>query len=215
MSDMGQQREPARGLTFEDVWAMFQETGRKMQETDRELEKTGRFIRELNEKADREREETYRQIKEMNARTDKQLGKLGNRFGELVEHLITPNIVEKFRELNYAFTKAGLDVEFFDHNGKALAEVDAWLENGEFALAVEIKSNLREQDVDRHIRRLEILRGYLDERDDRRKLLGAAAAAVVNAGVKEYALEKGFYVIEQSGDTLKIDVPEDFTPKVW
>jgi hypothetical protein len=167
------------------------------------------------QETDRKMQETERQIKEMNARTDKQLGKLGNRFGELVEHLITPNIVEKFRALGYTFTKAGLDVEFFDRDGKALVEVDAWLENGEFALAVEIKSNLREQDVDRHIRRLEILRGYLDERDDRRKLLGTVAAAVVNAGVKDYALEQGFYVIEQSGDTLKIDVPEGFTPKVW
>jgi hypothetical protein len=38
-----------------------------------------------------------------------QLGKLGNRFGEPAEHLLTPNITEKFRALNYAFTKAGED----------------------------------------------------------------------------------------------------------
>jgi hypothetical protein len=198
---MLQPREPARGLTFEDVWAMFQESDRKMQET-------RQFIKNLTE-------ETDRQMKEMSARTDKQIGKLGNRFGELVEHLITPNIVEKFRALSYAFTKAGLDVEFFDRDGKALAEVDVWLENGEFALAVEIKSNLREQDVDRHIKRMEILRDYFDERDDRRKLLGAVAGAIVNAVVKNYAREKGFYVLEQSGDTVKIEVPKDFMPRAW
>jgi hypothetical protein len=184
------------------------ETDRKMQETDRKMQETRQFIRDLTEKTDR-------QIKEMTARTDKQLGKLGNRFGEMVEHLVTPNIVEKFRALGYAFTKACLDTEFFDRGGKALTEVDAWLENGEFALAVEIKSNLREQHVDRHIQRMEILRAYLDERDDRRKLLGAVAAAVINTDVKNYALEQGFYVLEQSGDTLRIGVPEGFTPKVW
>jgi hypothetical protein len=219
MGDMGQQHEPVRGLTFEDVWAMFQETrreaDRRMQETDRELKETGRFIKELTAKTDREMAETDRRLREMTARTDKQIGKLGNRFGELVEHLITPNMVEKFRDLGYAFTRAGLDTEFFDRDGKALAEVDVWLENGEFAMAVEIKANLREQDVDRHIKRMDILRGYLDERGDKRRLLGAAAGAVLNTIVKEYALEKGFYVIEQSGDTVKIEAPEGFTPKVW
>jgi hypothetical protein len=33
-------REPEMGLTFEKVWAMFQETDRKMQETDRKMQKT-------------------------------------------------------------------------------------------------------------------------------------------------------------------------------
>jgi hypothetical protein len=33
--------------------------------------------------------------------------------------------------------------------------------------------------------------------------------------VKAYALKMGFYVIVQSGDTVKIEVPEGFTPEVW
>jgi hypothetical protein len=33
--------------------------------------------------------------------------------------------------------------------------------------------------------------------------------------VKEYALKKGFFVIKQSGDTMKIDVPKDFKPRAW
>jgi hypothetical protein len=212
MGDMGQQHEPVRGLTFEDVWTMFQETSReadrRMKETDRELKETGRFIKELTAKTDR-------QIREMTARTDKQIGELGNRFGELAEHLVTPNIAEKFRVLNYAFTKAGPDVEFFDRGGKALTEVDVWLENGEFAMAVEVKSHPRKRDVDDHARRMEILRAYLDERGDTRKLLGSIAGAVVRVELKKYALEKGFYVIEQSGDTVKIEAPEGFTPQVW
>jgi hypothetical protein len=76
---------------------------------------------------------------------------------------------------------------------------------------------------------MDILRAYLDERGDTRKLLGAVA--IVKADLKSYSkvwfntpelcsaeahsLEQGFYVIEQSGDTVKIEVPEGFTPKVW
>jgi hypothetical protein len=250
MSDALQPGEPARGLTFEDVWAMFQETDRRMRETDRfirelsaktgetdrfikelsakteetgrfikelsaETGETGRFIKELSAKTDREMAETDRRLREMTARTDKQIGELGNRFGELAEHLVTPNIAEKFRALGHTFTRAGPDVEFFDRGGKALTEVDVWLENGEFAMAVEVKSHLRKRDVEDHARRMDILRAYLDERGDTRKLLGAVAGAIVKAELKSYSLEKGFYVIEQSGDTVKIEVPEDFTPKVW
>jgi hypothetical protein len=191
------QRELPQGVRFEDVWAMFQETDRKMRETDQKMRETERMLRE------------------MIAKTDKQIGELGNRFGELAEHLVTPNMVEKFRALNYAFTKAGPDVEFFGHDGNALTEVDVWLENGEFAMAVEVKSNLREQHVDHHVKRMEILRGYLDERHDTRKLLGAVAGAIVNIAVKKYALKQGFYVIEQSGDTVKIEAPEGFKPRIW
>jgi hypothetical protein len=62
---------------------------------------------------------------------------------------------------------------------------------------------------------MEILRAYLDEREDRRKLLGAVAAIMAAKELREYVPEKGFYLIEPSGDTVKISVPEGFTPRVW
>jgi hypothetical protein len=45
--------------------------------------------------------------------------------------------------------------------------------------------------------------------------VGAVAGAVMSEGVKPFALKNGFYVVEQAGDTLKIDVPEDFKPREW
>jgi hypothetical protein len=33
--------------------------------------------------------------------------------------------------------------------------------------------------------------------------------------VRTAALKAGFYVITQTGDTVKIDVPEGFIPKAW
>jgi hypothetical protein len=182
--------EPQRGLTFEDVWAAMMETDRKIQELAKETDKRI-------------------------TRTDRQIGELGNRFGELAEHLVTPNIAEKFRALNYTFTKAGPDLAFFSPEGRFLAEVDVWLENGEFAMAVEVKSRLRKEYVDDHIRRMEILRSYLDERNDPRKLLGAVAGAIVPPDLRNYVLKKGFYLIEQSGDTVKIAAPRGFKPRIW
>ncbi|MDR2175642.1 MAG: DUF3782 domain-containing protein, partial [Synergistaceae bacterium] len=71
-------REPEMGLTFEKVWAMFQESDRRMQK--------------LSEETDRKIQEVARQMKA----TDERFGKLGHRFGELAEHLVAPNIIQKF-----------------------------------------------------------------------------------------------------------------------
>jgi hypothetical protein len=215
MAHTTQTREPQRGLTFEDVWAAMMETDRKMKEMS---EKTDREIREMTEKSIREWEEIRRQTQETARQmkeTDRKIGELGNRFGELAEHLVTPNITEKFRALNYAFTKAGPDVVFFGRDGTFLTEVDVWLENGEFAMAVEVKSKPRMEHVKAHLKRMEVLRAYLDERNDTRKLLGAVAGAIVPPDLRNHILGKGFYLIEQSGDTVKIEAPAGFKPRVW
>jgi hypothetical protein len=37
----------------------------------------------------------------------------------------------------------------------------------------------------------------------------------MNEQVKPRAINSGFYVIERSGDTMKIDAPEGFKPREW
>ncbi|MDR1618865.1 MAG: hypothetical protein LBS06_07460 [Treponema sp.] len=219
-------REPEMGLTFEKVWAMFQETDRRMREsrvetdrrledTDRRLEEMGRFFRESRVEMDRffreSRMETDRQFRE----TDRKIGKLGGRLGELVEHLVAPNILEKFNDMGFCFGKIGLDVIFKDAGLSPVAEVDILLENGDAALAVEVKSKLTIDDIQEHVDRMEKLRRYADGHGDRRRLIGAVAGAIIPAGVKPFALKNGFYVLEQTGDTVCIDVPEGFKPKEW
>ncbi|MDR1212135.1 MAG: hypothetical protein LBK40_07890 [Spirochaetaceae bacterium] len=211
MGNSTQKRKVPKNVQFEDVWAMFQETDQMMKDTARLQKETDQMIKDT----DRQMKETDRRLDKMMAETDKKIGKLGNRFGELVEHLVMPNMVEKFRALGYAFTKAGPGIEFYDSKGKPLAEVDLWLENGEFALAVEVKSCLHIQDIKDHVRRMETLCRYAEERNDKRKFLAAAAGAIVRQNVREYAVKNGFYVIEQSGDTVKIEVPEGFRPRIW
>jgi hypothetical protein len=179
-------REPEMGLTFEKVWAMFQETDRQFKETDRKFKDT-----------------------------DRKISKLGDRIGELVEHLMSANIVEKFNRLGYAFGRANPNARFFSPRNELLAEVDILLENGDVALAVEVKSKLTTDDVTYHVGRMERLRRYADDHGDRRRLIGAVAGAIMSDGVKPFALKNGFYVIEQSGDTATINMPEDFTPKEW
>ncbi|MDR2659511.1 MAG: hypothetical protein LBC27_05930 [Spirochaetaceae bacterium] len=236
-------REPQMGLTFEKVWAMFQETDRKMRETDRilqetiaqmretdrivretdrQMQETDRQIKEMTKETDRQMRETDRQIKEMTKETDRQMretdrkiGKLGDRLGDLVEHIIAPNLLEKFNKLGFSFGKIGSNVCYKRPNGEFIAEVDILLENGDTVLAVEVKSKLSVSDVREHTERMKKLRAYADEHGDARCFIGAAAGAIIPEGVKPFAYKSGFYVIEQSGDTIKIEAPQGFVPRKW
>jgi hypothetical protein len=185
MTAAARRRLPSgKGLTYQKVWAMIQETDRQMKE---QMKKTERIV-----------------------------GKLGNRFGELVEHLVAPNIKEKFNELGFCFTKTGMDIEITDpENPDADAEVDVLLENGDIVVAVEVKSKPNTDDVNDHVQRMKILRRYADKKQDNRRYQGAIAGAVMSEAVRRCILEKGFYVIEQTGDTVQINIPQGFKAREW
>jgi hypothetical protein len=130
--------KPQMGLTFEDVWAMFQETAKRQEETDRQIRET-----------------------------HKQIGELGNKFGAVVEHMMIPNLKEKFNALGYEFGKVSTNVIIETKEEGTIAEIDIFLENGDCAMA----------------------------------------GAIFSDNAKKYALKQGLYIIEQSGDTVRIIEP--------
>ncbi|MDR2343927.1 MAG: hypothetical protein LBD86_05290 [Spirochaetaceae bacterium] len=172
-------REPVMGLTFEKVWAMFQETDRQSKETDRKI------------------------------------NKLGNRLGDSIEDIVRSNLSERFKELHFNFGQIGTDIRFEDSEGKSIAEVDIMPGNGDDVVAMDVKTKLTTQDAREHAKRMEKLRKYADNRNYKRDPMGAVAGAIVPENVKQFALNSGFFVIEQSGYTVKIDVPPGFVPKKW
>jgi hypothetical protein len=178
--------EPETGLTFEKVWAAIQATNEQMKETGRQMKET-----------------------------DRRLGELTNRFGDMVEYMVLPNLVAKFEELDFTFTKANR-TEIKDREHNIFTEVDALLENGDKVMVVEIKAKPTIDDINDHIKRMEKLRAYADLHDDKRVYLGAVAGVVFSESEKTYAFKKGFYVIEPSGDTFNIIPPEGkYYPHEW
>jgi hypothetical protein len=174
-------------LTFEKVWTGLMENRLQMQETDRRMKET-----------------------------DRQIGRLGNRFGELIEHLVTPNIMEKFNEIGFHFDSTTGRREIKDKNNPNMyAEIDIMLENGDIAIAVEVKAKPDRRDVEDHVKRMGVLRWYADRHGDARKYLGAIAGGIISQDIRDYILENGFYLIEQTGDTVKLTIPEGFTPREW
>jgi predicted RecB family endonuclease len=120
--------------------------------------------------------------------------------------------MKKFNALGYRFIISTQNYKITGPNG-TLAEVDILLRNGDFSLAVEVKAKLEEKDIESHIKRMEVLQAHADSNTER--FLGAVAGVIVKEAVRLYAQRAGFYVIEPSGDTVKIDVPEGFKPREW
>ncbi|MDR1400307.1 MAG: hypothetical protein LBJ41_10325 [Treponema sp.] len=245
------QRQPQRGLTFDDVWAAMMETDRKFQETDRQFKEsqketdrqfkesqkeTDRQFKELFEaqkETDRQFKETDRQFKETdrqfkkteqlvknNARQIKalneQMGGLHMSFGELAEHLVAPGIAKKFNDMGYYFDDVSPGGrQILDGHGKVLTEIDLLLENMRYSIAVEVKTRPKESDIEHHLKRLELLRKHMDKYNDKRIVIGAIAGAVFPVLVREAAIAAGLYVLVQSGDTMKIEIPEGFQPREW
>jgi hypothetical protein len=164
--------------------------------------------------------ETGQQMKETDRRmkeTEKKISSLGSRIGEIVENMIGGNIVDKFQVL-------GHDVIAYSRNkvfGKAgtadSGEIDMFLENGDIAILIEVKTTLKTADVLEHIERLEKYRRCVDASgNDKRRFVGAVAGAVVTDEVANFAQQNGLYVIVQSGDAVEIITPpEGFTAKKW
>jgi len=192
-----------RGLDFEQVWAALMENRKQLKENARE-------VREALKETARRQEETAQQIKEYN----KRFGDFTNRFGEIVEYMVAPNLLKKFREYGLKFNEAMSKRVFSNDDNNISFEVDIFLENDEKAMLVEVKTKLIIEYVKDHVKRLEKMRAYADLRGDKRAFLGAVAGVVMTANAKKYALGQGFFVIEPSGETFNI-TPPNGKPKEW
>ena len=145
----------------------------------------------------------------------RQMGDLHNRFGELAEHLVAPGINERFNEMGYHFGEVMPGGVKIVEDGKTKTQIDLLLENDDTVMAIEVKSKPDEDDIADHIRRLEILREYRHRKNDHRQVEGAIAGAIFGEAAKRAAVKAGLYVIVQSGDTMKIEIPDGFVPRKW
>jgi len=213
--------------SFADVWRMFQETDRQLKETALQMKEraaeTDRQMKERAAETDRQMKERAaefeRVMKERSAETatviknlSKRLGDIGNRLGEFVEHMVSPAVVRLFQARGIEVHEVYPGVEA-KRGGEAI-EIDLLVVNDGTLVAVECKSKLTEEHVDEHLNRMEKLKRLLPLYKSH-QALGAVAAMVMSDAVKNYALQHGFFVLRQNGDSIEISNPEGFSPTVW
>jgi hypothetical protein len=191
----------------------FEERSAKV---DKELEESRRLMEERSAKADKQMEETRRIVDVMS----KNLGGIGNTPGDIVEGMLTSDLFKKFYVLGYDFDEAISNYEVCEKGTKRLlAEVDKLMFNGTIALAIEAKAEMTISDVNQHLKQMAVLQSAPNRLLNGKKLYGAMAGAKMTKKAKNYAIQKGFFVIgagEQSshGDTVAIATPEG-KPAAW
>ncbi|WP_139064102.1 DUF3782 domain-containing protein [Thiorhodospira sibirica] len=182
----------------DDVWRLFQETDRLIkesaQETDRRFQETERQMKASALETDRKFQETERLIKQLS----KNLGDIGNRLDEFVEHMVAPAVVRVFRDQGIAVHAVYPNISA-KRNGVEV-EIDLLVVNDGALIGVECKSKLVEAHIDAHLERLSKLKRVLPIYKDH-QVMGAVAGMVVEEKVAKYALMHGLYVLRPNGRT--------------
>ena len=195
-----------QGVTPADVWATLQEAGRKIQEVAASQKETEKIIKETNASL----RDTEKLVKEIGKRH----GDFTNRFGEMVEYMVAPNLQDKFSEMGLDFQEVSNDVKMKDKKNNIFFQIDVYLQNNDMGMLVEVKADLTIGDINNHIERLEKMRSYANLRGDKRVFLGAVAGVVIKDDARAHALQQGLYLVEPSGQTFNITTPHN-KPKEW
>jgi hypothetical protein len=216
--------EMMRGVpTIEEFWVSFnksrEEWDRGMAEI-RTLQKESDERRKVFEKESDERrkilEEEHKKTEETIRELSRRIGGLNGSMGQLVEDILAARLHEKFKGFPYEFTGAYRNLPIFNENHKVIGEVDCLLVGAEYMMAVEIKRHIKKEDVDHHIRRIELIRNYLPFVRGGDRLLGALGAPSADGEVRDYAYGAGFFVLELTGDSVGLaEIPPGFKPREW
>lgn len=168
------------------------------------LEEVWRLFRETDKKLDRLEAQVDRTSRSVDAITD--------RWGRFVENMVAPAAQRLFAE-------RGIPVHMVSprvrgrRNGDSM-EIDLLVTNDDRAVLVEVKSNLRQADVDAHLDRLQRFKTIFPRYADA-KVMGAVAGVEVPDEVALYAYRKGLFVLVQSGETMAIANDDRFVPAEW
>jgi hypothetical protein len=220
-------QQPQMGLTFEQVWAALMEdrearriSQEKTDEVVRKMAEEHRKTDEQIRKTAEEHRKTEEAINKLTADVDrvtKNVGGLNLSMGELIETLIAARLWEKFDGYPYNFRRAYQRLALFDETDRQITDIDIALVNGEYVMAVEVKRRLDNKDeVDHHLKRMELILKYPPDQCKGKKLLGAMVGGSVDPDVQAYAHSVGFFVLELTGESVHLTkTPDGFTPRQW
>ncbi|MDR2303383.1 MAG: hypothetical protein LBE10_02190 [Treponema sp.] len=197
-----QAAEWGKSLDFPAVWAALMETRTRIDTLGEKVDKTTENVNKMAEKVDR---------------VASNVGGLNQSMGELVETLFASHLGEKFDAYHYNLKRTFGRVPIYDDTNRQRGEIDILLSDTTVCMVTEVKRWLdNTEKVDEHIKRMQLTRKYPPAESKGKKLFGAIAVAVVNPEVREYAEQNGFFVLELTGEDVRLlESPKDFKPKEW
>lgn len=145
---------------------------------------------------------------------NKYLRKLTSPVLNFTENVIDPVVFELFQErgvevravMRQISTKRPeLNLDFF---------LDLLLISNDCCILITIRNNLSIDDIDEHLEEIEKFKPLFPKYADK-KAFGAVAGMVISDNVAKYAYRKGFFVIGQTDDSVRILNDQKFQPTAW
>ena len=185
-----------KDASFDEIREILREVSEKQKETADQMKET-----------DRKFQETAAQMKE----TDKRIKELNTLFtgqwGKLMEGLVEGELVNLLREKGIQVNHTATNVK--EDTGERRWQLDILAVNGDEVVAVEVKTTLRVEHVDKFIEFLKDFKTLLKEHRDK-KVYGAVAYLRADQSANIYAEKQGLYIIRATGNSTKIVNDGDF-----
>ena len=147
-------------LTFDGILELFR----------RSDERFGARLQESAAEFDRAMQKSAAEFDRRMKETNEKIGDLTDSIGKMVENMVGgKKVIRKFQDLDYIIEQWSRNLEF----GQSLpdnmkGEIDLFLENGDIAILIEVKTTLRKQEVRECMHVLRKFRRYSDTRGDKR-----------------------------------------------
>ena len=172
-------------------------TDRQQKETDRQLKETDRQLKESNHKLQEQLKLTDRQLRKL----ARQVGGLHNRWGKIIEDLVTGDLIALLRQLDLDINHASTRVRGDNW------EIDVLAEDTTVVVPTEVKTTLQRTDIDNFITRILVKFTQLIPSHRNKKIYGAIAFVKTDGNESEvvnYALSKGLIVIKAMRGTNQL-----------
>ena len=190
-----------------------EEEKRRVEEEKRRVEEEKRWKAEEekrkkeDEKWNADREELRLQMKETDRKFKELATKYSSQTGHIVEGLMEPSALRLFQQSGFDIDKCWKEMKGKRKSSGNAMEVDLFLHDTTDAVAVEVKTNCTEADVDRFLAQMEKFGDVFPE-FAHVNVYVAIAAINYNRGADKYAAQKGLFVIRVSDDAFSLDPAE-------
>lgn len=195
-------------MSWDDIRDVVAATTLQMKETDRQIKETDRQMKETKQRLD----EFIRENQRLREEADRRFRELATQFtsttGQITESIMEPASIRIFKEAGFDIDRYSRNYKKKDRNGQVVVEVDLLMLNSILAIAVEIKTKCRIDDVDYFLRQMPKVRNSFTELRGK-KLFAAIAAITYDKEAKLHAKEQGLLVISSAdGKLFTLEPPE-------
>lgn len=202
----------SKKMTDEELKSLVASLAVAQKKTDEQLNRTDEQIASLFV-TQKETSEQITRTDEQMKRTDEtlksigiQLGGVTNNQGDVAEEFFFNSLVNDAHLGSIHFDDITKGME--KHRGQIQEEYDLVMTNGEAVGIVEVKYKAHENDLDKLERKMKNFKKLFPIYKDY-KLYGAIASFHVNDDAKKQALNRGFFVLQRSGQLIHTDCAEN------